>query len=86
MAHRRCSCSDFYDNVLRGASGRPIPAEALRTAQMLIHAMPQHLLDRLVGKLIEAALNSGIGKKIGDFKINPTLWMDRLQNQKLDKL
>ena len=48
--------------------------------------MPQHLLDRLVGKLIEAALNFGIGKKIGDFKINPTLWMDRLQNQKLDKL
>lgn len=51
-----------------------------------MRAMPQHLLDRLVGKLIEAALNSGMGKKIGDFEINPTFWMDRLQNQKLDKL
>jgi hypothetical protein len=53
---------------------------------MLMRAVSQHLLGRLVGKLTEVALNSGVGKKVGDFVINPTLWVDRLRNQKLNKL
>jgi hypothetical protein len=53
---------------------------------MLMRAVSQHLLGRLVGKLTEVALNSGVGKKVGDFVINPTLWVDRLRNQKLTRI
>ncbi|OCL13543.1 hypothetical protein AOQ84DRAFT_385340 [Glonium stellatum] len=72
----------FYEELQKGVS----PAEALRTAQISIRSMSQHLLNRLVGKLTELMLNPGARKKVGDFVINPKFWIDRLRNQKLDKL